>query len=70
MSVNAGKSDRLVRAVLGFVLIVLPFVSGWALFGATWATVVSVFLGLVMLATAATGWCALYAIPGIRTCRL
>lgn len=69
MSVNVGTIDRSLRAVLGLVLLVLPFVSGLALFTATWATAVSVIAGLVMLGTAAMRFCPMYTLFGIRTCR-
>lgn len=70
MSANVGKFDRLFRALLGGVLILLPFVSGFAVFAATWATVLSIVVGLVMLATAAMRFCPLYRLLGLRTCRI
>jgi hypothetical protein len=61
MQTNMGAADRVLRAVLGVVLILLPFVAGlpW------WVAVI----GLVPLATAALRSCPVYSLLGIRTCR-
>ncbi|WP_038032657.1 YgaP family membrane protein [Thermonema rossianum] len=64
MKVNEGKIDRLVRFVLGAILLALylaDVVTG------TWGTVALV-VSIVLLATAATGFCGLYALLGINTC--
>jgi hypothetical protein len=51
MTVNVGTLDRMIRGILGIVLLALPFVSGIALFDSTLATIISVVIGLVMLKT-------------------
>ncbi|WP_113910694.1 YgaP family membrane protein [Roseovarius dicentrarchi] len=68
MTPNIGPTDRIFRIVFGLLLIALPFISGFALFDATWATAASVIIGIVLLATAAMRFCALYTLFGIRTC--
>ena len=68
MTVNVGNLDRILRAVLGVVLILAPFVSGAAVFQG-WLMWVSVIVGAVMLFTAATRFCILYQVLGIKTCR-
>lgn len=68
MSPNVGGIDRVFRAIIGLVLIALPFVSGMALFDGglfKWGAVV---VGLIMLVVSITKICPLYAILGIRTC--
>lgn len=70
MTANLGKIDRIFRIVLGLALLAAPFVSGMAIFASTTATVVSVLVGLVMLATASMRFCPIYRIFGIRTCKL
>ncbi len=70
MSHNVGNIDRIFRLVLGIVLLVAPFVSGLALFNSTTATVISVIVGLVLIATAAMKFCPLYRILGIQTCKV
>jgi hypothetical protein len=57
MKTNVGGIDRIVRGVAGIALI------AWALSGGpVWA-----WIGVVPLATAALGWCPLYAPFGIST---
>jgi hypothetical protein len=68
MTVNVGTIDRILRGVLGFILLAAPFVSGWAFFHSPWATALSVILGLVMLGVAATRVCPIYSVLGLRTC--
>jgi hypothetical protein len=68
MTKNIGTTDRIFRIVFGLLLIALPFISGIALFNATWATALSVILGAVLLATAAMRFCGLYTVFGTRTC--
>ena len=51
MKANMGKSDRIIRTVLGIVIGVagIYFQSWWGL------------IGVVLLATSAISWCPLYA---------
>lgn len=63
MKQNVGSFDRLIRALLGVILLVAPFVAGWG----TLATVISVIVGIVMLGVALTRVCLVYSILGIRT---
>jgi hypothetical protein len=57
MKINESNADRIIRAVLGVVLLFLGF--GGMLAG-TWAIIAEV-LGGIMLLTAAIGFCPLYA---------
>jgi Protein of unknown function (DUF2892) len=59
MTSNVGGIDRIVRIVLGVVLIGLAATStvGW------WG-----WLGVVPLATGLVGWCPPYAMLGFSTC--
>jgi hypothetical protein len=63
---NAGIGDRDIRIVLAafFGLIAL-----FAPFGGLWQLIPAV-LALVMLVTAAIGFCPLYAVFGMNTCRV
>ncbi len=58
---NAGSLDRIVRIVVGLALL------GWYFFagGPIWA-----LIGIVPLATGALGFCGLYTLLGINTCKL
>lgn len=69
MTINVGILDRLVRLILGVILVSLPFVTSLVIFDATWIKIASVLIGAVLLVTALASRCPLYSIFGIRTCR-
>lgn len=67
---NVGSADRIVRAILGLVLILAPFMPFTASFFAgwgVWSYLVAV-VGLVLVGTATLSFCPLYAIFGLNTC--
>lgn len=62
MKKNMGLAQRVIFAIVGIVLV------AWALLGSgdyNWIG----WIGVVPLATAAMGWCAINAILGINTCK-
>jgi hypothetical protein len=59
MKLNVGGIDRIVRILIGLVLIGLTLTGTIGVWG---------WLGVVPLATGAIGWCPPYAIFGINTC--
>jgi membrane protein implicated in regulation of membrane protease activity len=59
MKSNVGGIDRMLRIVLGLVLIGLAATGTVGVWG---------WLGVVLLATGAIGWCPPYAIFGFNTC--
>ena len=63
MKSNESNIDRIIRAVLGVVLVWLGF--GGALSGV--AAVVLDIVGIVLLATAAIGFCPLYRMINFST---
>ena len=67
MTVNVGTIDRIARALLGIVLILLPFVTQVTA-GSALLTYGAVAVGVVMLLVAATRVCPVYSIFGIKTC--
>ena len=60
MSINMGSADRIIRAIVGIVLLALVFVGPQTAWGG---------IGIVPLATAAVGNCPAYSILGIKTCK-
>lgn len=60
MTVNMGTIDRVLRAIIGVVLIALVFTGPQTSWG---------WIGVIPLATAAFGMCPLYSILGINTCK-
>lgn len=59
MKTNAGGIDRILRLVLGLVLIGLTLSGTIGVWG---------WLGLVLVGTAAIGFCPLYMLIGLNTC--
>jgi hypothetical protein len=66
MSVNVGSADRIIRIVVGLILLALPFISGWSAPG----TIVSALIGAVLAVTALFRFCPAYQLLGIRTCKV
>ncbi len=63
MKRNIGTVDRVIRVIVGLLAL-----GGIFLVSATWLKVVLGIVGIVMLFTAATGFCGLYTLFGISTC--
>jgi hypothetical protein len=61
MKSNVGGIDRILRVLLGLVLIGLTLTGNIGMWG---------WLGIVPLATGLIGWCPPYAILGISTCKM
>lgn len=61
MNANVGGIDRVLRAVVGIVLIAIVFVGPQTPWG---------WVGLVPLLTAVFGYCPLYTVLGLNTCPL
>ena len=65
MTANVGSADRLIRIILGLVLLVLPLMAAWGTLG----TIVSALIGAVLVVTALVRFCPLYRLIGVRTCK-
>lgn len=63
MLINVGTPDRIIRAVIGLALVLVPFFLGWA----PVATAVAVIVGLVLIVTAMVSFCPLYGLLRIST---
>jgi len=65
MKKNEGTADRVIRVILGIILIGLGvyFQSSWGLV----AMIVLIVLGLIALITGITGFCGLYKLCKIST---
>ncbi len=68
MTANVGTIDRVLRAVLGVVLLALAFFSGLPLFEVGIVKYGAALIGIVMLVVSVTRVCPIYAIFGIKTC--
>jgi len=59
MKCNIGTTDRIVRVIIGLIVIAGGYyLSSW------WGVI-----GLLPIFTSATGWCGLYTLFGISTCK-
>lgn len=64
---NVGTPDRIIRVILGALLVAAPFVFAlpiWANPIAFWASIV---VGAVLIATAIFSFCPIYYVLGLRT---
>lgn len=59
MTRNEGTLDRVLRVILGLVLLSLVFIGPQTLWG---------LIGIVPLATGLLGTCPIYSVLGISTC--
>jgi|ABPT01.1.fsa_nt_gi hypothetical protein len=56
---NVGKADRVIRVIAALAIL------GVGVYLRTWWGL----LGLILLVTAAIGWCPLYRLIGVSTCK-
>lgn len=69
MKFNVGTPDRMARLVVGVLLLLAPFVTGWAMFANPVWTWVFVVVGLVLVVTGLVRFCPAYAIFNLSTSR-
>ena len=67
MSKNVGTVDRAARALIGVLALLGAFVLGWFSGWMVWA---AALVGVIMLGTAAVGFCPLYRLVGMNTCKI
>jgi len=60
MKKNVGKVDKIIRIVIGVLFIVAAYIWSW------WLLIPA----FIAIATAFTGFCGLYALFGINTCKV
>lgn len=66
MTSNMGRTDRIIRtAIIAPLLVVAALLAG----ATTAIGIVALVAAAVMLATSAAGFCPLYRLVGISTCR-
>ncbi|WP_319513777.1 DUF2892 domain-containing protein [uncultured Cohaesibacter sp.] len=59
MTVNVGKLDRVIRVIVGVVLLAIVFIGPQTLWG---------LLGIIPLATGLFRFCPLYTLIGFNSC--
>ncbi len=58
---NESNNDRIVRAIIGVILIVIGYLTSGSL------SILSYIVGIITLFTSITGFCLLYKLIGIST---
>ncbi|WP_299610840.1 DUF2892 domain-containing protein [uncultured Tateyamaria sp.] len=69
MIANLGRADRLIRALIGLILIMAPLGNIPPIWDSGLAAYVSMGVGVVLIATAFIRFCPLYRVVGISTCK-
>jgi len=64
MNINVGTIDRVVRIVVGVLLIAFAIPVGFPSTGWNWIG----WIGVVPIITAAVGYCPAYSVLGLSTC--
>ena len=64
MTTNVGGIDRVLRIIIGLVLIAYAIPLGFPATGWNWVG----WIGVIPLATAIFGMCPLYSLVGVNTC--
>jgi hypothetical protein len=65
---NEGTLDRALRGVAGLVLLALAWLVGLPPLAEGWALWLATIGGIVLVATAVTGFCPAYRLLGLKTC--
>ena len=70
MTANIGSVDRVLRLIIGLVLLFSPLLNIPAIWSSeTWAYL-SMAVGLILAGTALFKFCPVYQLLGISTCKL
>lgn len=67
---NIGSADRILRAIIGLVLIVGTLIPSLPLASAPVLQAIVFTVGLVLLLTAVVRFCPLYRLMGVSTCKV
>ncbi len=71
MNSNVGSVDRIIRIVIGAILVGWPWIGrGMALGMGGPLHWIAIIVGVTLIATAIFGTCPIYSILGVNTCKL
>lgn len=70
MHANVGSTDRIIRAIVGLALIVLPFFAGGTALANPLLQWGAAAIGAVLVVTALVRFCPLYRLFGLSTCKV
>ena len=66
---NVGSVDRIIRLVVGALLVAAPFLTGWPVWTSAAAFWASIAVGIVLIATSVFSFCPIYAALGLSSKR-
>lgn len=66
---NVGSIDRIIRLIVGALLIAAPYFTSFALWSSGAARILIPVVGLVLITTALLRFCPAYRIIGASTCK-
>ena len=66
-SANVGSTDRILRIIIGLLLIAAPYFTGFALWGNPAARWFIPLVGVVLVLTAFLRFCPIYTLVGAST---
>lgn len=66
---NVGSADRIIRLIVGAVLVLLPYVVSGGILDAGWMRWVVQIVGLILVLTALVRFCPAYKMLGMNTCK-
>lgn len=69
MTANVGGIDRILRGILGLLLILAPLLNTPAIWSSALLAYGSMAVGFVLVLTAVFRFCPLYQIVGVTTCQ-
>ena len=70
MTANLGRTDRLIRALVGLVLIFAPLGNIPPIWSNSAPAYIAMAVGVVLVATALFSFCPLYRLIGVSTCKI
>lgn len=70
MKKNVGSVDRVIRVVVGVLLIGLALTGAVPALAAGLGMALAILVGLVLIGTATVNFCPMYRLLGINTCRV
>lgn len=70
MTANLGNADRVIRAILGIVLIIAPLLNMPEIWANAYLAYGSMAVGVILIATALVRFCPLYRLFGLSTCKI
>jgi hypothetical protein len=65
MKTNVGMADKIFRIIVGIALIIISLVVAMS----TALKIILLVVGIILIITALTGFCGLYTILGVNTCK-